>query len=151
VFRSEDLLSYLKELRPGRFRFASQLALDILFSLCRIGEVWLTKKQGKDKGFLNAQLEEFFKNHYSRIIGNDLGTYNNSCKNDFEGCLKMLLNNEQVLSPKNTEPWESDLILIYVLRKEAGHAATSSDILNARFEELLERVFFGLFKIIEAL
>ncbi len=82
VFRSESLFSYLKEFPSGRF--ASQLALDILFSLCRVGEMWLTIKQGKDKHFLNGQLDKFFSNHHSRINWKDLATYNDSCKDDFE-------------------------------------------------------------------
>ena len=60
-----------------------------------------------------------------------------------------LLNYEQVIPGKSIGLCESDFILIYVLRNEGGHSATSSDILTTRSEELLQRVFFGLFKIIE--
>lgn len=149
IFRIENLLSYLQEYRTGRF--ASQLSLDILFSLCRIGEVWLTKKQGKDKGLLACQLDIFFKNCHANTRVDDISKFKSLCNDDFEECVKRILNNKQVLSPKNIEPWESDLILIYVLRNEASHAPTSSPVISERFNELVERVFFGLFKIVEAL
>jgi hypothetical protein len=149
VFKSENLTYHLQQF-PS-VRFASQLALDILFSLCRIGEMWLVKKQGEEQGLLKSQLAYFFEKHHSDIKGEDLGKYNGYCITDFEKCLEKLLLNEQVLEGKNIEPWEFDLILIYVLRNEASHSATSSLVISERFSDLLERVFFGLFKIVETL
>ena len=128
--------------------------MDILFSLCRIAEIWLTKKQGESKGLLTGQLSNFFKNQHSQIIGKDLRKISELCKDkdNREKYLKRLLDNKQVLNPKSINKlWEFDLILIHVLRNEAGHKSKSSNVVSARFEELLERVFFGLFYIVETI
>ena len=149
VFRSENLLSYPQEFRSGRF--ASQLSLDILFSLCRIAEVWLKNKQtpaNRSERQLGGQLVRFFNEHDIPVNNNELGEV---VKADFEECLRSLLDNKKGPLPRCFQPVESDLLLILVLRNEAGHAATSSRVISERFNELVERVFFGLFKIVEAL
>jgi hypothetical protein len=149
VFRSENLLSYRKEFRASRF--ASQLSLDILFSLCRIGEVWLktklrTKKQ--EQPTLYPLLVRFFEKRNIPITEVELKAVG---KIDFEKSISSLLDNKKGPLPRRFQFVESDLLLIYVLRNEASHSPTSSLIISERFDELLERVLFGLFKIVEVL
>jgi len=149
VFRSKNLLSYPQAFRTGRF--ASQLSLDILFSLCRIGEVWLKNKQTPANSFerqLGGQLVRFFTEHDIPVNNNEIREVG---KADFEKSLGSLLDNRKGPLPRRFQLVESDLLLIYILRNEAAHAATSSRIISERFNELVERVFFGLFKIVEVL
>lgn len=153
VFRSHNLLSM-----PARFRsspFASQLALDILFSLCRIAEIWLKNKQKpKNKNEehqlrqLGGQLLWFFKSQSSQVSDIDLTNIN---KVDLDLSLKALLDDKRGVLPRRFQPWEADLMIIYLLRNHAGHETTSSSVVCQRFDELLERLFFGLFCIVENL
>lgn len=149
VFKITDLLSNPKNYRTGIF--ASQLALDILFSLCRIAEIWLKNKQTPDNYYerqLRGQLYRFFKNQNIQITNTDLDLVKEA---DFEESLSCLLDNREGPFPRRFQLVESDLLLIYILRNEAAHSAASSRVISERFDELVERVFFGLFKIIEAL
>ncbi|MFC1964227.1 hypothetical protein ACFLV1_02475 [Chloroflexota bacterium] len=133
--------------------FTSQLSLDILFSLCRIAEVWLKTKHSptnKDKLTLNPLLLWFFK-HPRINIPVTKGELKDVRNAEFNKSLLSLLDSRKGSLPRRFQPVESDLLLIYVLRNEAGHASTSSPVISERFNELVERVFFGLFKIVEAL
>lgn len=154
VFRSENFMSLPEGFRSSTF--ASQLALDILFSLCRIAEVWLKDRQPPNNRYerqLGGQLIRFFRdNHFVSqppyLTDTDLSQIGNA---DFDQCLDALLDGKQGPLPRPFRPLESDLIIIYILRNQAGHATASSDVVSTRFEDLLERVFFGLFQIVEAL
>jgi hypothetical protein len=77
VFRSKYLLLYPQEFRSSQF--ASQLSLDILFSLCRIGEVWLKTKlrnSNHERPTLRPLLVRFFKHQNIPITNEDLITVN---------------------------------------------------------------------------
>ena len=149
VFRCEDILSL-----PEHFRlssFASQLELDMLFSLCRIAEVWLKDRQppqNKDERQLGGQLVRFFNSQQWLLDGNDLRTINSL---DFEENLTALLGGTQGRLSRPFQLVEADLVLVYVLRNQVGHATTSSPVVYSRFAELLDHIFFGLFTIAEKL
>ena len=88
---------------------------------------------------------------YATVTEVHLATVNRESNIDFEKVVKVLLNNGKRLFPRVLEPWESDLLILYVIRNQAGHETKSSRVVLERYGELLERVFFGLFKIVEAL
>lgn len=131
--------------------FASQLELDTLFSLCRIAEVWLKDRQpptNKLERQLGGQLLRLFTSQHWPITSSDLGAVGTA---DFEQSLATLLDGKKGPLPRIFQSVEGDLILIYILRNQAGHASVSSPIVWQRFSELLERTLFGLFSIGERL
>ena len=149
VFRCESMLSL-----PQRFRmssFGSQLELDMLFSLCRIAEVWLKecqKPQNKHERQLGGQLLRFFASQQWLLDRTELTAVRTG---DFENNLTALLDGIQGPLPRQFQPIEADLVVVYTLRNQAGHAITSSSAVHDRFPDLLERVFFALFTITERL
>lgn len=150
IFRSDALLSL-----PEAFRsnvFASQIELDTMFSFARIAEVWLKDKQPPANVYenqLGGQLLRFFKSQgWSLANKPDLSVINSI---SFDLAITALLNQTQGRLYRLYLPQEADLLLIYVLRNEAGHTPTSSNIINTRFSEIVTRVLFGLFTIAEKL
>jgi hypothetical protein len=149
LFKSKNLIE-LPE--PFRFStFASQIELDTLFNFCRVGEVWLKYKQPPSNRYereLGGQLLRFFQSRRWVLTPSDLTSTNSV---DFDLCLSTLLDGQKGPLPRSYQPLEADLILIYIMRNQAGHGTVSSTVVCNRFSELLQRILFGLFSVGERL
>ena len=97
---------------------------------------------------MGGQLLRFFQRQTWPLQKRDLTTIN---EDDFEAVLSALLDGKQGPLLRVFQPVEADLLLIYVMRNQAGHGIESSPTINRRFSELLDRTFFGLFAIAERL
>jgi hypothetical protein len=144
VFRAKDLLSLPSPFRSSQF--ASQIELDILFNLARIAEVWLKDRQRGCGNTFAPQLKAFFQNRGWSLSQPEITALNAT---SFDNALTDLLDGARGSSVRIYSPVESDLLILYMLRNEAGHAPTASVVIQSRFSELVERSFFALFTIAE--
>lgn len=148
VFGMKDLLALPSQFRSSQF--ASQMELDRLFALARIAEVWLKDRQRNNcpGTTLAPQLKYFIDTQISALIQDEITELN---KASFDSALTYLLNGDQGSLWRAYTPIEADLLILYVLRNEAGHAPTASGVVQSRFPDLVQRALFGLFTIADRL
>ena len=149
VFRAENLLSLSPQFRSSRF--ASQLELDALTGLSRIAESWLKNRQpptNKRERQLGGQLRRFFAGQGWSLTRQELSQIN---KADFDNTITALLDGQQGPLLRVYQASQADLLVTYAVRNHAAHDVTSSQVVYMRFEELLDRVFHGLFVVAEKL
>jgi hypothetical protein len=152
IFRIHNLIKIPIQIRSSTF--SSQLELETIFTLCRCAEEWLKYRQTPNNRYENqlaGQIIRFLKSQKLQFNDADLRNINSIADVNFDSCLNDLLVGNQGSFIRQLQPFEADLMIIYLFRNKAGHSSDSSKFVWENIDNLFEKILFGLFGICEKL
>jgi len=131
--------------------FASLLETEIVFSLCRVIENVIKKKNSTEKDLFKHIL---FISRKGGLTLNQIkmGQISNSFKNDFPQTLQNILNSNYTFSDGSAmSDIEKSLTIVYGFRNFGAHEIENQPLIYENFEKIVEHVMNSLFFCIEKL
>ena len=130
--------------------FASQLELNLLFDIALVIDNSVNIKNPKNGTFI---VHASFLSNTCRLGMNEekLGTLNGMQRDNFDGTLEDLLNNNCTIDSYRIEGREKDLSITYCIRNHAAHNSSFSEVVWKRFSEIETSVFNTLFWVVDDL